>query len=158
MRKLFAAAATASRPGLQTELSIWGTPNSSDALVERRELVAETGGHARRRYIRGTFAVNFGREGEQSRGRRRAPRGRGPRRPRCTLRALADRPRLRRHRAVLREIRRAARALGEHDHRRVEEGTQTVRRLRREGDTAARREPRRAAADGSREALVRLGG
>ena len=33
MRKLFAAAATASRPGLQTELSIWGTPNSSDALA-----------------------------------------------------------------------------------------------------------------------------
>jgi hypothetical protein len=31
MRKLSAALATASRPGLQTEDSIWGTPNSADA-------------------------------------------------------------------------------------------------------------------------------
>jgi len=33
MRKLSAAAATASRPGLQTELSICGTSNSADALA-----------------------------------------------------------------------------------------------------------------------------
>src|SRR2546430_10267437 len=31
MRKLSAAFAVASRPGRQTELSIWGTPNSADA-------------------------------------------------------------------------------------------------------------------------------
>jgi len=33
MRKLSAAAATASRPGLQTELSICGTLNSADAFA-----------------------------------------------------------------------------------------------------------------------------
>ena len=39
--------------------------------MERRELVAEIGGDARRRYIRGTFGVNFGREGaELNSGRR----------------------------------------------------------------------------------------
>ncbi len=31
MRKLSAAAAVASRPGLQAELSIWGTPNAAEA-------------------------------------------------------------------------------------------------------------------------------
>src|SRR5947207_6379309 len=88
--------------------------------------------------------------------RRRAPGGRCPRPPRRALRADADRPGLRRHGAVLREVRRAARALREHDHRRLQEGAQAVRGVRGQGDAAARREPRRAAADGRREALVRV--
>src|SRR5260370_40669247 len=33
MRKLSAAAAVASRPGLQAELSIWGTPKAAEALA-----------------------------------------------------------------------------------------------------------------------------
>jgi hypothetical protein len=33
MRKLSAALATASRPGLQTDESIWGTPKAAEALA-----------------------------------------------------------------------------------------------------------------------------